>query len=596
MTAFALGELSGAEAAAVAAQVAANPILREAVEDVRETVACLQASLEREPLPDAVAVKIPGGNYPLDSRKIARLPYFWVSGLMAAGFAVMVVLHDPASPLKEKEELIHYTLELEPMAAPETQPEQVVEEAQVDPVETAEIVDAKSAKIGAEERATLLMVVTSRTGETGSAQEPAAPSRDEADHGGIEHMSPVVVEITREEARMAVRQNGDERRPIQTVLKETAAEQLAPDTMVSGKSDLVVSNYTNAGLMLGTGDPVEAAATRAEVSPPPRDSYTTETETQQVWQCVADHLRSTMAVDVDVGTGSYAKVRRFVRQGQLPPADAVRIEEMVNAFTYQYAEPDVGDDAPFAASLEVAAAWAPGHRLVRVGLKGREIEAVDQSAANLVFFIAVSGSMEAENKLPLVKEAMRMLVTLLQGDDRVAIVTYAGSSGLALPSTPAGRSREILAALGELQSSGPTNGATGIELAYAIAKENRVENGINRVILCTDGDFNVGATSDGELSALIATQAESGVGLTTLGFGLSNDQDRTLEQWADHGNGEYGFIDSARKARRFLREQVNGPVAPIARDVKVRVDFNPALVDSYRLIGYERRIGAKRGT
>ena len=300
---------------------------------------------------------------------------------------------------------------------------------------------------------------------------------------------------------------------------------------------------------------------------------------------------STFSIDVD--TASYSNVRRFLTSGRLPPRDAVRVEELINYFPYRYAPPT--GDVPFAAKLEVASApWAPEHRLVRIGLKGRELTAASRPPANLVFLIDVSGSMSAANKLPLVKESLRLLVERLRPDDRVAIVTYAGNSGLALPSTVASRKNEILASLDNLDSGGSTNGAMGIHLAYDIAKANFVaDGGINRVILCTDGDFNVGVTNRNELVSLIEEKAKSRVFLSIFGFGMGNYKDSTLEALSGKGNGAYGYIDNHREAEKIFVEQVEGTLATIAKDVKIQVEFNPARVASYRLIGYENRILAK---
>lgn len=319
------------------------------------------------------------------------------------------------------------------------------------------------------------------------------------------------------------------------------------------------------------------------------------------YRTVAAEPLSTFSVDVD--TASYANIRRFLTGGTLPPREAVRIEELINYFPYRYAPPVVpplgaslkGEVVPFAAKLEVASApWAPAHRLVRIGIKGREFTATTRPSANLVFLIDVSGSMSSANKLPLVKESLRMLVGRLRSEDRVAIVTYAGSSGLALPSTPASRKAEILAALDNLDSGGATNGAMGIHLAYDIAKANFVGNGgLNRVILCTDGDFNVGVTSRGELTRLIEEKAKSRVFLSVFGFGMGNLKDATLESLAGKGNGAYGYIDTRREAEKVFVEQVEGTLATIAKDVKIQVEFNPARVASYRLIGYENRLLAK---
>ena len=299
---------------------------------------------------------------------------------------------------------------------------------------------------------------------------------------------------------------------------------------------------------------------------------------------------STFSVDVD--TAGYSNLRRFLTSRRLPPPDAVRIEELLNYFPFRYSGPT--GEAPFAVSLEVAEApWAGGHQLVRIGLKGREIAAEARPAANLVFLIDVSGSMNQPNKLPLVKESLRLLVGKLRPDDRVSLVTYAGNSGLALPSTPVARSREILEAVEALQPGGSTNGAMGIHLAYDIAKANFMGEGVNRVILCTDGDFNVGVTGSGDLVRLIAEKAKSKVFLTVLGFGMGNLKDGTLEQLADKGNGHYGYIDNRREAQRMLVDDLTSTLVTIAKDVKIQVEFNPAKVASYRLIGYENRVLAK---
>lgn len=301
----------------------------------------------------------------------------------------------------------------------------------------------------------------------------------------------------------------------------------------------------------------------------------------------ADHPLSTFAVDVD--TASYAHVRRIIAQGTPPPRDAVRIEELINYFPYHYPAPK--GETPLAASIEVAAApWAPTHKLVRIGLKAREVAPAPRPAASLIFLLDVSGSMNQPNKLPMVKQSLRFLIGRLRPDDRVAIVTYAGNSGLALASTPVARSREILNALDALTPGGATNGALGIQLAYDIAKANFVPDGINRVILCTDGDFNVGPTSEGELVRIVEEKASSGVFLTVLGFGMGNYRDAVLEKLAGKGHGSYGYIDTRREAERILVEQVGSTFVPVAKGLKIQVDFNPNRVSSYRLIGYENRL------
>ncbi len=311
-----------------------------------------------------------------------------------------------------------------------------------------------------------------------------------------------------------------------------------------------------------------------------------ENNFESVWQ----QPLSTFSIDVD--TASYANVRRFLNQTSMPPAEAVRIEEMLNYFHYDYAPPQ--DNVPFAAHTAVAdCPWAPAHRLVRVALKGREIAVDKRPASNLVFLLDVSGSMQDPNKLPLVKEGLRLLVGKLDENDRVAIVVYAGASGLALPSALGSDKQKIMQAIDALVAGGSTNGASGIQLAYDTAVANFVRGGANRVILATDGDFNVGITDPDQLVALIKEKAASGIFLSVLGFGMGNLKDATLEQLADKGNGNYAYIDSLAEARKVLVEQLSGTLVTIAKDVKIQIEFNPARVQSYRLIGYENRILAK---
>jgi Ca-activated chloride channel family protein len=305
---------------------------------------------------------------------------------------------------------------------------------------------------------------------------------------------------------------------------------------------------------------------------------------------VAEPL-STFSIDVD--TASYSNVRRFVAQGQLPPADAVRIEELLNYFPYAYGKPAPGSKEPFRAAVEVATCpWNAKNRLARVSIKGREIAHDKRPVSNLVFLIDVSGSMNEPKKLPLVKEGLKGMVNELTENDRVAIVVYAGAAGLALPSTCADpKSKQaILDAIDRLSAGGSTNGAQGIELAYQLATEHFIKGGTNRVLLATDGDWNVGITDQTSLTKLIEEKAKSGVFLSLLGFGYGNLKDDTLERLADKGNGHYAYIDDAKEARKVLVEEMSGTLVTIAKDVKIQVEFNPAKVESYRLIGYENRV------
>lgn len=300
---------------------------------------------------------------------------------------------------------------------------------------------------------------------------------------------------------------------------------------------------------------------------------------------------STFSIDVD--TASYANVRRYLNDGQLPPKDAVRIEELINYFEYDYPQPV--DDVPFSVSTETAISpWNAKHKIVQIGLQGKKIALDNTPAANLVFLIDVSGSMNSPDKLPLLKEGLRMMVSQLKPQDRVAIVVYAGSSGLVLPSTSVSNKGEIIAALNKLEAGGSTNGGEGIQLAYTVATNNFIKGGNNRVILATDGDFNVGVTSDDALVSLIEQKRKSGIFLSVLGFGTGNLNDSMMEKLADNGNGNYAYIDSRDEARKALGEQVAGTLYTIAKDVKIQVEFNPALVAGYRLIGYENRLLANR--
>ncbi|MCH7727863.1 MAG: VWA domain-containing protein [Planctomycetes bacterium] len=298
------------------------------------------------------------------------------------------------------------------------------------------------------------------------------------------------------------------------------------------------------------------------------------------------YAKSTFSIDVD--TASYANVRRFLNQGTLPPPGAVRIEEMINYFDYDYPQPE--GDKPFSVSMEVAECpWQPGHQLVRIGLKGKEIDSKERRPCNLVFLLDVSGSMSNQDKLPLLKRGLQMMLGQLTEADRVTIVTYAGDAGVKLEATSGDQTKKIAAAIESLQAGGSTNGSAGIQMAYKHAQQQFIKDGNNRVILATDGDLNVGVTDDNELVELIRKKAANGVFLTVLGFGTGNLQDAKLEKLADNGNGMYAYIDNLREARKVLVEQAMGTLVTIAKDVKIQVEFNPVEVASYRLIGYENR-------
>lgn len=300
---------------------------------------------------------------------------------------------------------------------------------------------------------------------------------------------------------------------------------------------------------------------------------------------------STFSIDVD--TASYANVRRFLHEDRLPPPGAVRTEELINYFQYQHAEPEPG--VPFGVTTEWASSpWHPDHQLLMIGLRSAPIRDAALPPRNLVFLLDVSGSMQSPDKLPLVKRAMATLSARLRAQDRVAVVVYAGASGVVLPPTPGDRKAQILGALEGLRAGGSTNGGEGLALAYSLARDSFREGGVNRVILATDGDFNMGTTSRSELVGMIEAQRASGVALTVLGVGTGNLKDATMEELADRGDGNYAYLDSLHEARKVLVEEAGGTLVTVARDVKLQVEFNPQHVAGYRLVGYDNRRLAAR--
>ena len=323
----------------------------------------------------------------------------------------------------------------------------------------------------------------------------------------------------------------------------------------------------------------------------PADTERYQHQNDNAVQIVAEQPVSTFSIDVD--TGAYANVRRFLNEGRLPPQDAVRVEEMINYFDYEYATPN-SRDTPFRVSTELAAApWNSQALLMRIGIKGFEIEAKERPAANLVFLIDVSGSMDSPDKLPLLKNAFRLLTDQLTGRDRVSMVVYAGSSGVVLDPTAGDQKHRIQEALDRLSAGGSTNGASGIERAYQLAHDTFVKGGINRVVLATDGDFNVGTVNFEALVDIVERERSTGVELTTLGFGTGNYNEQLMERLADAGNGNYAYIDTLSEARKVLVSELSSTLYTIAKDVKIQVEFNPGEVLEYRLIGYENRMLAR---
>ncbi|NCD68632.1 vWA domain-containing protein [Mucilaginibacter agri] len=357
-----------------------------------------------------------------------------------------------------------------------------------------------------------------------------------------------------------------------------------------GKSDVKVTRtYTpgSAAKVTVRGTTSQNAIYGYMAPPAPVNDESYKGITENGFQNPLDNPLSTFSVDVDAA--SYTNVRRFINNGQLPPKDAVRVEEMINYFNYNLSGPT--DNSPVAIHTELSSApWNPLHRLLRIGLKARTVTTDKLPASNLVFLIDVSGSMMQPNKLPLVQSSLKLLVDQLRDKDKVAIVVYAGAAGMVLPPTPGDQKTAIKEAIDNLTAGGSTAGGAGIKLAYNVAKTNYIKGGNNRVILATDGDFNVGASSDEDMQQLIENERKSGVFLSVLGFGMGNYKDSKMETLADKGNGNYAYIDNITEARKTLVSEFGGTLFTVAKDVKLQLEFNPGKVEAYRLIGYENRM------
>ncbi len=390
---------------------------------------------------------------------------------------------------------------------------------------------------------------------------------------------------------VAVQENINGRSTINVMLKATALMSQEVVVVGYGAKKIKTSEAYNRGIAGGQiNPPVSTGYFMYDKDEEDfnREGYDNITENK--FLKVADNPLSTFSIDVDAA--SYSNIRRFLNQGQLPPSGAVRIEEMVNYFHYEYPQP-TGKD-PFSINTEISdAPWNKDHKLVLIGLQGEKISTDNLPASNLVFLIDVSGSMSSANKLPLVKASMKMLVDQLRSQDKVSIVVYAGAAGLVLSPTSGSEKTKIKDAIDKLESGGSTAGGAGIKLAYKTAKEHFVKNGNNRVILCTDGDFNVGESSDDAMVTLIEQERKSGVFLTVLGYGMGNYQDAKMQQLADKGNGNHAYIDGISEAKKVLVNEFGGTLFTIAKDVKLQIEFNPAKVQGYRLIGYENRMLSK---
>jgi Ca-activated chloride channel family protein len=609
-TAYVLGELDKADSEAVERLLKSSPEARALVDELTAASAALTEALDEAPADVLTAAQRASVRQAADAQRsrwqvpdwLAMLPMRWAvsaASLVVVAIAVAVVMRAP-QPAREialtpagppPSAVPNHAAPIAPVpsavppSAATTPPQDRIVQAPVDPPAQAHIQVAGA--LG--------------ESETGGASVNAAPAQGTPPNGALAESIAVTAPAPPVDVQSA--------RQLNSLLTLTPQPpQAAPAPPVGapggrggragggGGGGRGAAGGPNQGRVMVDGQMINAggaAGVRAGVSDSvsrigPRtanESYARTDENPFVR--ASEEPLATFSIDVD--TASFSNVRRFLNQNQMPPRDAVRIEELINYFTYDYPNPSGG--RPIGVSMAVTTApWNTRNRLVRFGVKAREIDRGRRPASNLVFLIDVSGSMNTPQKLPLVKSGLKLLVDQLGENDTVSIVVYASATGLVLPPTRGDRKDIIARALDDLQAGGSTNGGAGIQLAYAQATGNFIRGGVNRVILMTDGDFNVGITSQSDLTRLIEDRAKSGVFLSVLGFGMGNLKDSTMERLADMGNGHYAYIDTLSEARKVLVEEMSGTLVTVAKDVKIQVDFNPAKVEAYRLIGYENRI------
>jgi Ca-activated chloride channel family protein len=599
LTAYALGELDESEAEAVETQLAASDEARKFVDEVRATARLLAEELRREPAPHlaesqrgAIEKELAGkspGTLPKPIRRWARPVVTLAVAAACVGVTVALLMsatrsaRESARVAGRAEPLREATAEYQAVrdelsarrALPASEPHGGAAGTGIVHFYAGEAAESKPAKEALARSGLVYRRDSRQLGEPAGGQRHSLLLEQRQ-----ESIMPAIKAQAQREFGVAVAGREARGRGLERTESEGVSRRLQPGGAgLEQQTKPRMSRLADLGGG-GVGESlVQDAFHNTEAYDPIVDNP---------FLAVAQNPLSTFSIDVD--TASYANVRRFLlAQGQRPPKDAVRIEELVNYFRYDYAPPS--DSQPFAVHLEAAGCpWNPEHRLLRVGLKAREIPPDRRPPSNLVFLIDVSGSMQPANKLPLVKRALKMLVENLGENDRIAMVVYASATGLVLPATTGAAKETILDALDRLQAGGSTAGGAGIQLAYEVAVANFLPGGANRVLLCTDGDFNVGITHRGDLVRLIEAKAKSGVFLSVLGFGMGNLKDATMEQLADKGNGHYAYIDSEAEARKVLVDELGGTLVTIAKDVKIQVEFNPAKVGAYRLIGYENRL------
>ncbi len=600
-TAYAFGELDESERAAVEAELRNDPAARQFVDELRTTGELLKCALATEPAArltneqratlaadQPTTVNSPAVAPQSTVRRVSpRRRWVAVLGAVAASGLIAVVLLPPMRPSLQSARRAD---KVKTMVSEDRAPSQLQgmsEEAES--TVASQPSDPYTVAIGGglpgvKRPSTSSRLISELSTSNASAGRWAPGTLPQG------NLDPTASSASSASSRPASQRNG----PVSFADQESQVQQFTADGKPRGRLQKQLQ-FRQQSLNATLPVPLDYTDTsrqegevrKLDLLADDRSNETYDLPPENAFEPVAANPLSTFSIDVD--TASYANVRRFLMQNnQLPPPAAVRIEEMLNYFRYDYPQPE--GDVPFSVTTEVAACpWNADHRLVRVGLKGKEIAKENRPVSNLVFLLDVSGSMQDPNKLPLVRESMKMLVRELSENDRVAIVVYAGASGQVLDSTTGDQKDLITAAIDSLQAGGSTNGAGGIQQAYDVAMQHFIKGGTNRVILATDGDFNVGITDRSQLVSLIEDKAKSGVFLTTVGFGMGNLKDATLEQLADKGNGNYAYVDTLAEAHKVFVEEMAGTLVTIAKDVKVQIEFNPAEVASYRLIGYENR-------
>lgn len=562
ITAYALGELDGQEAEAMKDRIEKDPVLKKHVEDIQATARVLETELGAEEKP-RLAVSERESIFAGVANRPARRGFLWmISGGVLAAAAASVIAFTVLVPRATMEDQLADLAKLPPAATE-------IARVETPPPPPREIPGTREAKPS-----------------LSKDKSSAGPVSEEADAMAAYAFDESVSESAAVEESLAEGLNSAAPAEARGRRMEVAqGNQAQPKKMMAPTSGSAIGGGT-AGLGKGGFGGAGMYMAQMDVDA----SMNTEAYKffeDNKFKAVAQDSLSTFSTDVD--TASYANMRRYLIGGNLPPKDAVRTEELINYFNYSYPQPT--DGKPFSVTTEVAAApWNSKHQLVRIGLKGLVLPQAERKGSNLVFLLDVSGSMNDANKLPLVQKSMKLLVENLNAKDRVSIVVYAGATGVVLSSTAVSEKSKIMAAIDELQAGGGTDGASGIELAYKEAAKHFIKGGNNRVILATDGDFNIGHTSEGELTRLIQEKAKSGVFLSVLGFGMGNYKDSTMQALANKGNGNHAYIDSLREAKKVLVEQAGGTLHTIAKDVKIQVEFNPKFVQQYRLIGYEKRM------